>query len=295
MKILECVPNISEGRNLDVVEQVVEQVRQAEGVKLLDYSSDSDHNRSVLTYLGEPEAVLAATQAMALKALELIDMSQHQGSHPRNGAVDVAPFIPIRDVTTKEAVEIARQFGRFLGEQGVPVYYYEDAATQSARKNLAKIRKGQYEALPEKLKQPKWEPDEGPAAFNAKAGATVTGARFPLIAFNVNLNTTDVEIAQRIAKAIRHIGGGFRYVKAMGLFLDEQNMAQVSMNLTNYTKTPIPRVLETVRMEAARHGVTVAGTELIGAMPMGAMEEIMRHYVQTHDFELSQVIEYSLI
>ncbi len=295
MKILECVPNISEGRNLDIVEQVVDQIRQTDGVKLLDYSSDPDHNRSVLTYLGQPEAVLAATQALALKALELIDMSRHQGSHPRMGALDVVPFIPIRGVDTKEAVEIARRFGRFLGEQGVPVFYYEDAATRPERENLATIRKGQYEGLAAKLQKPEWQPDEGPATFNAKAGATVTGARFPLVAFNVNLHTSDVEIAQRIAKAVRHLSGGFRYVKAMGLLLEEQNMAQVSMNLTNYTKTPIPRVLETVRMEAARYGVSVAGTEVIGALPLGAMEEIMRHYVQAHDFELSQVIEYSLL
>lgn len=295
MKILECVPNISEGRNLDVVEQVAEQVRQIEGVKLLDYSSDPDHNRSVLTYLGPPEQVLAATQSMALKALELIDMSRQQGSHPRLGAVDVVPFIPIREMEATAAVDIARQFGRFLGAQGVPVFYYEDAATRPERANLATIRKGQYEGLAAKLQQPEWTPDEGPAQFNARAGATVTGARFPLIAFNVNLHTTDVAIAKRIAKAVRHISGGFHYVKAMGLFLEEQNMAQVSMNLTNYTKTPLPRVLETVRMEAARHGVSVAGTEIIGAIPLGAMEEIIKHYVQTHDFELSQIIEYSLI
>jgi glutamate formiminotransferase len=295
MKILECVPNISEGTDLDLVDQVVDQIRQVEGIKLLDYSSDADHNRSVLTYLGQPEAVLEATKVMALKALELIDMSQHQGSHPRMGAVDVAPFIPIREMETEEAVDVARQFGRFLGEQGVPVYYYEDAATRPERVNLAQIRKGQYEALPEKLKDPEWAPDEGPAEFNPKAGATVTGVRFPLIAFNINLNTTDVEIAQRIGKAIRHSSGGYRYVKAMGLALEEQGMVQVSMNLTNYTKTPIPRVLETVRMEAARHGVTVAGTEIVGALPLGALEEIVKHYVQTHDFELSQVIEYSLL
>ncbi len=295
MKILECVPNISEGTNLDVVEQVVDQLRQVEGVKILNYSSDADHNRSVLTYLGQPDAVLEATKKMALKALELIDMTKQQGSHPRMGAIDVVPFIPIRDVETEEAIEVARQFGRFLGDQGVPVYYYEDAATRPERVNLAKVRKGQYEALPEKLKNPEWAPDEGPAEFNPKAGATATGARFPLIAFNINLRTTDVEVAQRIGKAIRHIGGGFRYVKAMGLALEEQNMVQVSMNLTNYTKTPIPRVLETVRNEAARHGVTVAGTEIVGAIPMGALEEIVKHYVQTHDFELSQVIEYSLL
>ncbi len=295
MQILECVPNISEGRNLDIVEQVADQIRQVEGVKLLDYSSDPDHNRSVFTYLGAPDKVLEATKAMALKTLELVDMSQQQGSHPRMGALDVVPFIPIRETTPKEAVEIARRFGRFLGRQGVPVFYYEDAATRPARKNLAKIRKGQYEGFVKKLQKSEWEPDEGPTEFNTQAGVTATGVRFPLIAFNVNLNTTDVEIARRIAKAIRHIGGGFRYVKAMGLFLEEQNVAQVSMNLTNYTKTPIPRVLETIRMEATRHGVTVAGTEIIGAIPLGAMEEIIKHYVQTHDFELNQIIEYSLL
>ena len=271
MKILECVPNISEGTNLDVVEQIVDQLRQVEGVKILNYSSDADHNRSVLTYLGQPEAVLAATQKMALKALELIDMSQQQGSHPRMGAIDVVPFIPIRGVETEEAIDVARQFGRFLGEHGVPVYYYEDAATRPERVNLANVRQGQYEALPEKLKNPEWVPDEGPAEFNPRAGATATGVRFPLVAFNVNLHTTDVEVARRIGQAVRHISGGFRYVKAMGLALEEQNMVQVSMNLTNYTKTPIPRVLETIRMEAARHGVAVAGTEIVGAIPLGAL------------------------
>ena len=295
MKILQCVPNISEGRNLEVVEQVVNEIRQVEDVKILNYSSDPDHNRSVLTYLGQPESVLLATKMMATKALKLIDMTQHQGSHPRMGAVDVVPFVPIRGIETEEAVGIARQFGQFLGEQDVPVYYYEDAATQAERVNLANIRKGQYEGLEEKLKNPAWVPDEGPALFNPKSGATATGARFPLVAFNVNLRTTDVEIAQRIAKAVRYINGGYRYVKAMGLALEEQHLVQVSMNLTNYTKTPIPRVLETIRMEAARHGVTVAGTEIVGTIPLGALEEMVKHYVQTHDFELSQIIETSLL
>ena len=295
MKILMCIPNISEGQNLDTVEQVVNEIRRVAGVKVLNYSSDPDHNRSVLTYLGEPEPVLAASQAMAAKALELIDMSQHQGSHPRLGAVDVVPFVPMRNVETAEAVDIARQFGRFLGEQGVPVYYYEDAATRSERVNLADIRRGQYEGLAEKLRDPDWVPDEGPVTFNPKSGATVTGVRFPLIAFNINLHTDDVAIARRIAKAVRHSSGGLRYVKAIGLELKEQGIVQVSMNLTNYTKSPIPRVLETVRMEAARHGVSVAGTELIGTMPLGALEDVVKHYLQTHDFEMSQIVEYSLV
>ncbi len=295
MKILMCIPNISEGTNLDIVEQIVAEIRQVEGVKILNYSSDADHNRSVLTYLGEPALVLEATKAMALKTLDLIDMTQQQGSHPRMGALDVVPFVPVRGVETEEAVEISRQFGQFLGAQDVPVYYYEDSATRPERVNLANVRKGQYEGLPEKLKDPDWAPDEGPAAFNPKSGATAVSTRYPLIAFNVNLRTTDVEIAQRIAKAVRHINGGYRYVKAMGLAVEEQGMVQVSMNLTNYTKTPLPRVLETIRMEAARHGVSIAGTEIIGTIPLGAVEEIIKHYVQTHDFDLSQIIETSLL
>lgn len=296
MKILLSVPNISEGRNLTVVEQVADAIRQTPGVKLIDYSSDPDHNRSVLTYLGQPEAVLAASQALAVTAFELIDMSRHQGSHPRMGAVDVAPFIPIRNVDTAEAIEISRRFGRFVGELGVPVYYYRESATRPERYDLPAIRKGQYEAWPEKLKDlATWQPDEGPAVFNAKAGAMVTGCRFPLIAFNINLHTTDLAIAKRIAEGIRHKNGGYRYVQAMGVDLKEQGLVQVSMNLTNYLETPLPRVLETVRFEAARHGVSVAGTEIIGTIPLGAVEEIIKHYVQAHDFKLEQIIETGLL
>jgi glutamate formiminotransferase len=295
MKILMCVPNISEGKDLKVVEQVVGEIRKVAGVKIQDVSSDPDHNRSVLTYLGEPEAVLKASQAMAKKAFDLIDMTRHHGSHPRMGVVDVVPFIPIRGVETKEAVEIARRFGKFVGEQGVPVYYYEDAATRPARKSLTDIRKGEYEALPEKLKSPEWSPDEGPAVFNSKSGGLVTGARFPLIAFNVNLRTEDLSIAQKIAKAVRHINGGYRFVRAIGLALEDQKMVQVSMNLTHYQKTPIPRVFETIRSEAARYGVSVAGTELIGPVPLGALEEVLKHYLQVQDFSMDQIIENALI
>jgi len=290
------VPNISEGRNLDLVEQVIAEIRRVEGVKLIDYSSDADHNRSVLTFLGQPEAVLEAAQAMALKALALIDMRRHQGSHPRMGAVDVVPFIPIRHMATAEAVEISRRFGRFIGQQGVPVYYYKDSATRPDRFELPAIRKGQYEALPDKLKDLEtWQPDEGPAEFNPRSGALVTGARPPLIAFNVNLRTTDVAVAKRIGEAIRHKNGGYRFVQAMGLALEGQELVQVSMNLTDYTQTPLPRVLETVRLEAARHGVSVAGTEIIGTIPLGAVEEIIKHYVQAHAFDLNQIIETALL
>lgn len=294
-QVLLCEPNISEGRELRVVEHILEPIRRAAAIRILDINSDADHHRSVFTYLGEPEAVLEATKAMAARAFELIDMSKHQGSHPRMGAVDVVPFIPVRGIETEEAVEIARSFGEFVGKLGVPVYYYEEAATRPERDVLPKIRTGQYEALEEKLRDPAWAPDAGPAAFNPKAGAMVTGVRFPLIAFNVNLRTPDVSIADRIAKAVRHINGGYRYVRAIGLELEGTGMVQVSMNLLNYTKTPIPRVLETIRSEAARYGVNVAGTELVGPLPLGALEEVLKHYLQIHDFSMDQIIETALL
>ncbi len=294
-KILLCEPNVSEGRDLAVVEQIVDQVRGVPGVRILDYSSDADHHRSVLTYIGEPEPVLEATKKMAGQALQLIDMSAHHGSHPRMGAVDVVPFIPVRGIEKAEAVEVARQFGHYFGSLGVPVYYYEDAATRPERSALPKIRKGQYEAFAEKLKDPAWAPDEGPATFNPAIGATATGVRIPLVAFNVNLNTTDQTIADRIARSVRFINGGFRYVRAIGLTLEDKQMVQVSMNLVNYKKTPIARVFDTIRSEAARYGVTVAGTELIGPVPLPALEEVVKHYLQVHDFELEQIIEMALI
>lgn len=295
MKILMCVPNISEGKDLNLVEQVIDEIRSVKGASVIDHSSDSDHNRSVLTYLGEPEAVLNASKAMAAKAIELIDMSKHHGSHPRMGAVDVVPFIPVRGVKTEEAVKISKQLGKYLGGLGVPVFYYEDAATRTERILLTRIRKGEYEGLEEKLKDPRWTPDEGPAQFNSRSGATVTGARFPLIALNVNLRTNDISIAKNIAKAVRHINGGFRYVRAIGLTIEDQGMVQVSMNLTNYLKTPIPRVLETIRSEARRYGVNVAGSELIGPVPLGALEEPLKHYLQVHEFSMSQIIENSIL
>ncbi len=294
-EVLMCEANVSEGRRKELVEEFVDAVRAVDGVTVADYSSDPDHHRSVITFLGPPERVLEGARSLATAVLAQVDMRQHSGEHPRMGAVDVVPFIPLRGMETERAVEISRQFGRWLGEQGVPVYYYEDAATRPERRSLPNIRKGQYEALEEKLSDPEWAPDEGPAVFNARAGATVTGARFPLIAFNVNLRTDDLEIARSIARAVRHINGGYRYVRGMGFALDDRGMVQVSMNLVNYLKTPIPRVLETVRSEAARYGVQVAGTELIGPVPLGALEEVVRHYLQTHDFQADQIIETALL
>lgn len=295
MAVLMCVPNISEGQNAAVIEAVAETIRAVPGVKLLDYSADAHHNRTVFTFLGQPEAVLQAAQAMTRIALERIDMRRHHGAHPRLGAVDVVPFVPVRGMEMGAAVEIARRFGRFVGALSIPVYYYEEAATRPERRNLADIRKGEYEGLPQKLRDPAWQPDEGPAVFNPQSGALVTGARFPLIAFNVNLRTADLKIAQHIARAVRHINGGYRYVRAIALALEDQSMVQVSMNLTNYTQTPIPRVLETIRAEAARFGVSIAGSELIGPLPLGALEEVVRYYLQAHDFSLDQIIETALI
>lgn len=294
-KILMAEPNISEGRRLEIVEAIVEAVRAVRGVTVADYSSDADHNRSVISFLGEPEAVLEGAKALADRTYELIDMSTHHGEHPRQGAIDVCAFIPIRGVDTGEAVEIARRFGRYVGEKGVPVYYYEDAATRPERKSLPALRKGEYEALPEKLKDPAWAPDEGPAEFNPKAGVLVTGSRFPLIAFNANLRTTDLSIAKAIARAVRLSSGGYHSVRAMGFALEEKAMVQVSMNLINYTKTPVHRVLETIRSEAARYGVAVAETEIIGPLPLDSVEEMIRFYLQAHDFKTEQILETALL
>jgi glutamate formiminotransferase len=296
MKALMCVPNISEGTDLSVVETVVDTVRSTPGVMLLDISSNSDHNRSVITYIGRPEPVVDATKRLAETALALIDMTSHKGSHPRQGAVDVVPFIPIRGISDEEAVSIARDFGRHVGDTlGVPIYFYEDAATRPERQSLANVRKGQYEALAEKLKDPEWAPDEGPCQFVPRSGSIQVSSRFPLVAFNINLATTNLEIAQDIAKSIRFINGGFRYVRAIALSLKEAGMVQVSMNLTHYEKTPLPMVAEAVKREAARYGVSVAGTELVGPVPLGAMGQILRYYLQAHDFSMDQIIENSLI
>jgi len=296
MKTLMCVPNISEGADLTVVEKVVDQVRSTTGVILLDYSSNSDHNRSVITYVGEPGPVIEATKKLAETALELIDMTKQKGSHPRQGAVDVVPFVPIRGITEEESVQIARDFGRYVGKElNVPVYFYEDAATKPEWKSVAKVRKGQYEGLAAKIKEPEWKPDEGPAEFVPKSGSMQVSARFPLVALNINLGTTDVRVADTIARSVRHINGGFRYVRAIGLSLAEEGMVQVSMNLVHYEKTPIPMVMETVRREALRYGVPVAGSELVGPVPLGAAAQVVRYYLQAHDFSIQQIIENALI
>lgn len=295
MKIVECVPNISEGRDLEKVERIVAAVRDVPGVTLLDCSSDPDHNRSVITYLGEPERVLEATVALCRRAYAEIDMRLHSGGHPRMGAVDVIPFLPLRNMTSEETVELAHRAGELIGALGVPVYFYEDAATRLERKNLADVRQGEYEGLAAKMATPEGAPDAGSGEFNPSAGATIVGVRFPLIAFNVNLGTNDLSVARRIADAVRSVRGGYRHVKGMGLELKEKGEVQVSMNLVNYEQTPIHRVVETIRFEAARHGVAITACELIGLAPLAAFEETIRHYLQIHDFSSEQIIETHLL
>lgn len=296
MKILECVPNFSEGRDEKKVEEIVAEVRKISGVKLLDYFSDSDHNRTVVTFIGDPEGVKQAALRSSLRALESIDMRTHIGGHPRLGAVDVVPFVPIRGMGMKEAAGIAHQFGREFGEMGeVPVYFYGEAATDPRRKKLADIRKGEYEGLKEKLSIPGWEPDAGARTFNPKSGATVVGARFPLIAFNVNLRTQNLDFAKRVARKIRESSGGIPSVQALGVELKERRMVQVSMNLTDYRRTSIPKVVEFIRAEIAGTGVEIAETELVGVLPLEALEDVVREYLKMPEFTPEQVIETHLL
>lgn len=295
MKRVMCIPNYSEGRDLQKVEKIADCFRAKEGLKLVDYQPDKDHNRTVVEVIGEPKAVMDAVIASVKVAQEVIDMTKHSGGHPRMGAVDVVPFIPITECTTEECVEYAKEVGKAIGELGIPVYLYEDAATKPERKNLAKVRKGQYEGFFEKIKEDGWEPDFGPREMNAKSGCTAVGARFHLVAFNVNLNTDKVEIAEAIAKKIRHIGGGLRFVKAIGLPLEERHQTQVSMNLVNFEKTRIYQALEMVKSEARRYGVSVYGTEIIGMVPLQALVDSAAYYMQVENFRADQIIETLLI
>jgi len=295
VRLIECVPNVSEGRDPAALERMVAAVRNTPGVELLDWSADADHNRAVLTYAGEPEAVLIGTQALCREAFAVIDMRTHEGAHPRLGAVDVIPFVPLRGVTTEEAVAVARRLGEWIGEQGVPVYYYQDAATRPERQSLPDVRRGEYEGLAARISTPEGAPDVGPAVFNERSGASIVGVRFPLVAFNVNLATADLSVARRIAEAVRFSSGGFRHVRAMGVALEDKGQVQVSMDILQYEKTPVHRVLETVRSEAARYGVAVAGCELIGLAPLDAFTEALRYYMQMHEFSSSQIVESRLL
>lgn len=291
-KIMECVPNFSEGRDKQKVEKIVDSFRGKDNVKLLDYSSDADHNRSVVTVVGEPEALKAAVIEAIGKAVELIDMTQHQGQHPRMGAVDVVPFIPIKGVTVDDAIALSKEVAEEVAKKyNLPVFLYEKSASAPHRENLAAIRKGEFEGMAEKIKQPEWQPDFGPAERHATAGTVAVGARMPLVAYNVNLNTNDLSIADAIAKKVRFIGGGLRFCKGMGVELKERGIVQVSMNLTDYTKTSVYRAHEMVRMEAQRYGVSIVGSEVIGLVPMMALIDCAEYYLGIENFKAEQILE----
>lgn len=292
-RIVQCIPNFSEGRRQEVIEQIVATLEAVSGVRVLDVQSDLDHNRSVVTMVGEAEAVAEAAFRAVARAAELIDMDHHRGGHPRLGATDVIPFVPIRGITMAECVKLAHKLGRRIGEVlGIPVYFYEEAATRPERCNLADVRRGEYEQLKEEITHPDRVPDFGPAVLGS-AGATAIGARPPLIAFNVYLNTADVAPAKTIARTVRHSSGGLRFVKALGLTVEGQ--AQVSMNLTDYRKTPIHRVLEMIRSEAARYGLAITRSEVVGLLPEEALVDAARFYLQLRDFSPEQILENRLI
>jgi len=291
-KLVESVPNISEGRSREKIDQIAAQVRSTPGVALLDVDPDPDHNRTVISLVGPPEAVEEAVLRLAAKAVELIDLREHRGEHPRMGAVDVIPFVPIRGVSMKECVELSRRVGRRLAEElKVPVYLYEESAAKPERRDLAHIRRGEFEGFFEKIRQPGWEPDFGPREVHPTAGVTAVGARPPLIAYNVNLGTDNLEVAKRIAQAVRGSSGGLRYVKALGFALEERGLVQVSMNLTNYEKSPLFRVFELIKREAARYGVPVVSSEIVGLVPQRALTMVAEFYLQLEGFSEDQILE----
>jgi glutamate formiminotransferase len=293
--LIECIPNVSEGRRPEIVAAMAAAIRAVPGVRLLDHSSDPSHNRSVFTLVGDADGVERAVLALFERAVADIDLRGHRGEHPRLGAVDVIPFVPIEGVTMDACVAPAKDVGREVAERfGVPVYLYEDASTNPARKNLEDIRRGEFEGLAAKMAAAGWTPDFGPRVPHASAGASVIGARMPLIAYNINLNTDRLDVAKKIAAAIRHSSGGFRFVKAAGFELKDRGIVQVSMNLTNYEKTPICRVFETVKREAERYGVTILESEIVGLIPAAALHAAAEYYLQIAAFKPDQVLENKL-
>lgn len=295
-RIIECVPNFSEGRDSGKVEKITAPFRGRQGVRLLDVQSDADHNRTVATVLGAPEPVKDAMLEAMKEAVSLIDMQKHRGQHPRMGAVDVVPFVPIRGVSMEEAVALSKAFAASAAERfQVPVFLYERSATAAHRTNLAAVRKGQFEKMAEKLKDPQWRPDFGPDRVHPTAGVTAVGARPPLVAFNVNLGTGDPAVADAIAKKVRHIGGGLRYCKAMGVSLEDRGIVQVSMNMTDFTRTALYQAVEMIRAEARRYGVSVVGSEVVGMVPMQALVDCAAYYMGLENFDPAQVLETHLM
>lgn len=295
-KLIECVPNISEGQRPEVIERCVKAVSSVPGVIFLNQSSDPDHNRTVLTLVGNPEGLKQAILNLYEAAIDQIDLRSHKGEHPRMGAVDVVPFIPIKDATTEDCIALSKEVAAAVAERfNVPIFLYEDAATRPEHKNLAAVRKGEFEGMAEKMKQPEWKPDFGPDQPHPTAGVTAMGARFFLVAYNVQLGTADLGIADKIAKSVRAISGGLSNVKAMGVFLTDRNIAQVSMNLVNYKKTPIYRVQELIKIEAQRWGVPVIGSEIIGLIPQDALFDCASYYLQIENWDPALVLENKIL
>lgn len=292
MRLIESVPNFSEGRRHDVIEQIADECRKVANVWVLDYSSDPNHNRSVITLAGEPDGVEKVLFNMTKKARDLIDLKNHSGEHPRMGATDVIPLIPVMNTTKEECIALSRKLGKRIGEElSIPVYLYEDSATSPERVSLSSIRKGEFENFPSKIASEGWKPDFGPGEIHPSAGVVAVGCREYLIAFNVNLGTDNIEIANRIAKSVRHISGGFRYVKALGFRLEDRGIVQISMNMTNYRKTPLFRVFEVIKSEADRYGVPIVGSEIVGLTPLQALVDVADHYLKLERFDVSSILE----
>jgi len=291
-RIVECVPNFSEGKDLTKIEKIVKPFKNKEGVKLLGYERDADYNRVVVTVIGEPKPLkYTVIEAMGV-AIEEIDMRKHQGQHPRMGAIDVVPFIPIKNFNMEEAISLSKEVAKIASKKyQLPMFLYEKSATLPQRENLSEIRKGEFEGMAEKIKKPEWKPDYGSTEIHTTAGVTAIGARAPLIAYNINLGTDNLEIANHIARSIRNKNGGLRYCKAMGVELKERGIVQVSINMTDYTKTPLYRAFELVRVEAKRYGVNIIGSEIIGFAPMEALIDSAAYYLGLERFSTEQILE----
>ncbi|WP_105125363.1 glutamate formimidoyltransferase [Streptococcus suis] len=296
-KLVECIPNFSEGRNQEIIDGLVATAKSVPGVTLLDYSSDQSHNRSVFTLVGDEESIQEGAFQLVKYASEKIDMTKHTGEHPRMGATDVLPFVPVKDISMEECVQLAKKVAeRINKELTIPVFLYEEAASRPERQNLAKVRKGQFEGMPEKLLEEDWAPDFGERKIHPTAGVTAVGARMPLVAYNVNLDTDNLEIANKIAKIIRGSGGGYKYCKAIGVMLEGRNIAQVSMNMVNLEKCSLYRTFETIRFEAKRYGVSIIGSEIVGLAPAKALVDVAEYYLQLEEFDYSkQVLENHLL
>ena len=299
MKLVECIPNFSVSRERDeaAFNALVDTAKAVPGCTVLDVQSDGTHNRCVFTLVGSPEGIGEAAFRLAKRAMEVIDLTKHQGAHPRMGATDVIPFVPTMDMTVQECVELSKQVaGRIWDELRIPSFLYEDSATRPERRNLATCRKGEFEGMPEKLLQPDWAPDYGERKIHPTAGITAIGARMPLVAFNCNLETSDVEIAKKIAKVIRGSSGGFRSCKAMGFMLEDRGIAQVSMNMVNYEDTPLYVTYEMIKALAERYGTRVIESEIVGLTPAKALIDCAEFYLKAKDFDCKkQVMEYHLI